>query len=133
MVPRGAIDLIAARTLSLIAAAPVSTTMTPSLPADTVILPPAPTSLVRSAELVVLVRILRRQQALAGQVVRNRTMFHDAFGRLLARVRREHETGIERPDQGRADVGLRHVRRVVDDDGRAKIVVIEPLVSHAYR
>src|SRR6476646_10273869 len=45
MVPRGAIDLIAARTLSLIAAAPVSTTMTPSLPADTVMLPPAPTSI----------------------------------------------------------------------------------------
>src|SRR5262245_3612015 len=46
----------------------------------------AETCLVRSAELIVLVRILRRQQALAGQVVRNRSMFHDAFGRLLARV-----------------------------------------------
>src|ERR1051326_542482 len=45
MTPSGAIDLIVASTLSVIAAVPVSTTMTPSLPDDTVMLPPAPTSI----------------------------------------------------------------------------------------
>src|SRR5262245_1074887 len=45
MTPRGAIDLMAASTLSLIDAVPVSTTSTPSLPDDTVMLPPAPTSI----------------------------------------------------------------------------------------
>src|SRR5678815_5303828 len=45
MTPRGEIDLIAASTLSLIDAVPVSTTRNPSLPAETVMLPPAPTSI----------------------------------------------------------------------------------------
>src|SRR6185503_21207055 len=45
MTPRGEIDLMAASTLSLIAVVPVSTTRRPALPDDTVILPPAPTSI----------------------------------------------------------------------------------------
>ena len=90
MVPRGAIERTAASTLSLIAAVPVSTSSTPSSPADTVMLPPAPTSIDDAAA-------HRKDVHLAVVGGRDRRLPRPARAGHSGSARAAHQPAVRRP------------------------------------
>ncbi len=78
------------------------------------------------------IRILRRQDGLAGQLVWHGAARNHGFSGLVARIWRHLEVGVVHPEQVGPDVRGIEVDRVVDDDGRAQVIA-NPLVADAHR